>query len=533
MRRRYPVPVNPDPPSPASPVRIEPSPGDWSRLRFDDQAPPRETTPRLPQWGLRAGIALAAVAMLGLILERQALSEWLWPDTRAQVLREQAAQALAQGRLSAADGRGARELYEAALALDPDRNDARAGLARVGLAALAQAETAIAAGRFDQARERLSLARELATPRDRVEPLAQKLREREAAHAGLDRLVAAAAAARAQGRLDGEPDAALPLYQRVLELQPQHDAALEGRDDTLADLLQQARAALQRGELARGAQGVQRVQAADPGHADLPDALAQLETQVERHRRDSERALRRGRLEQAAAGYQDLLAVHPDDEAARRGLIQVAEAHAARSERYAADFQLAQAQIELSRARALAVDAPAVASARQHLERARESRKRLQQEPPVLRRQSLQRLLAEAAAAEQRGDLLTPPGDSAYDKLRAAQAIAPQDPTVRAAAARLLPAARRCFERELSGNRLSRAGECLAARRTLEGGGGAVREAAARLAQRWVAVGDERLGAGELRAARAAVDAARALDAATPGLGELAARVRSAEAASN
>ena len=45
-------------------------------------------------------------------------------------------------------------------------------------------------------------------------------------------------------RLHGADDAALPLYARVLALQPKHLHALEGRDDALSALLRQARTAL-------------------------------------------------------------------------------------------------------------------------------------------------------------------------------------------------------------------------------------------------------------------------------------------------
>ena len=513
---------------------------DWDRLNFE--AAPRRggdrsaaAGPRRRFW-LRFGLPVLALLLLTLIGLRQPLSNWLWPETRLQALREQAARALSEGKLSSPDGHGARELYEAALALDPDRNDARQGLGRVGATALVQARQAIDGGHFEFARQRLQLARDLATPRDQVEALARRLRERESAHAGLDRMIAQAAQAHAQGRLDGAPDAALPLYLRVLELQPQRNDALEGRDDTLADLLRQARQALDGNEIVRAAQGIARVQAADPGHADLPDALSVLERHLERRRAQAAQAQRRQRLDLAMDAYRELLAVNPGDEAARRGLAAVAEAYASRSERYAADFRFADAQAELAKARAIveeapALEVPAVAAAGQHLERARESRKRFDRDPPLARRQSMRRLLEEAAAAEQRGDLLTPPGESAYDKLRAAQAIAPQDPAVRAAAARLLPAARRCFESELSGNRLVRAGECLDARRALEGSGAPVREAATRLAQRWIAVGDERLGAGELGAARSALESARRLDPGATGLAELAARVQAAAAA--
>ncbi|NUO74696.1 MAG: hypothetical protein HOQ32_01655, partial [Lysobacter sp.] len=46
----------------------------------------------------------------------------------------------------------------------------------------------------------------------------------------------------------------------------------------------------------------------------------------------------------------------------------------------------------------------------------------------------------------------------------------------------------------------------------------------------WLAVGDERLGAGELHAAQAALNAARELDPAATGIDDLADRVRAAGA---
>ncbi|RPE75441.1 hypothetical protein EDC50_2886 [Vulcaniibacterium tengchongense] len=463
-----------------------------------------------------AGLAL----LLILVLARQPLSDWLWPETRLQQLREAAEQALREGRLSAPDGRGARELFEAALALDPDRGEARVGLTRVGRAALAQAEHALAARRYPEAHRMLQLARELALPRAETEAFAQRLRAREAAEAGIDRLLARAAAARRAGRLDGTADAALPLYQRVLELRPDQVQALEGREDTLADLLQQAQARLDRGDLDVAAAQIRRAQAADPAHIGLPDALAALAQAVERARRRADADLRRGRLAAAAGGYRAVLAAAADDPAAQRGLQRVAQAYAERSRRAAADFRFDEAEAALREARAVAVEAPGIAEAEQRLRRARAAAHRLDPRLPP----------AEADAAAARGDLLSPPGDSAFDKLRAAQALAPNDARVAAARARLRPAARACFERELRGNRLARAGACLDAWSALEGDAALLRAARQRLAQRWVAVGDERLGAGEIEAAQAALRAARALYPDEPGLPGLAARLRAAGA---
>jgi hypothetical protein len=96
------------------------------------------------------------------------------------------------------------------------------------------------------------------------------------------------------------------------------------------------------------------------------------------------------------------------------------------------------------------------------------------------------------------------------------------------ASGRLLPAAAECFSDALRANRLVRAGGCLDARRALEGDTATVRESRRELARRWLALGDQRLGAGELQGARAALDAARTLDPATEGLDAFAERLRTA-----
>lgn len=517
-------------PAPAD-ARREPGWGSLDGLRFGHAAAPTSRgLPGRPWW--RWGIGLAGLVLLLVFVFREPLADRLWPEARAQELREQAVQALRSGRLTAPDGTGARELYEAALAIDPDRNEARTGLVRVARAALAQARVATAQHRFADAHRALRLARELSVPVAEADAVAARLREREAQVAGLEGWLSAAAAARRAGRLDGAPDAALPLYQRVLALQPARLEALEGREDALSDLLQQALGKLDAGALADAAAGVAAARRYDPGHAGLPDAESRLARALERARLRADADLRRGRLERAGDTYRLLAGIDPQDAAARRGLERVASAHARRASRHAADFRFAEAEADLQRARALSPQAAGVADAVRQINRARQARARLARPVPgrdQLRR--VRRLLAEAEAAEARGDLLTPPGDSAFDKLRAARAIAPRHAPVQRASLRLLPAARDCFERELRGNRLARAGGCLDALAMLEGNNTVVRGARRRLAQRWLAIGDERLGAGELRSAEAALEAARGLDPAVPGLDALRERLRVASAA--
>jgi len=503
----------------------------WARIRFrrsDAQGAQRRwsfNAMAFRHWISWTGFVIAAVLVALLLLLRQPLSDRLWPRTRAQQLRDDAAQALAQGRLTDPDGRGARELYEAALALDPDRTDARVGLARVGQAALAQARRALVERRHADAHRALALARELAVPTHQVEAVSATLREHEAAAAGTGRLLLQAVAARKAGHLEGDDGSALQLYQRVLALQPSHTQALEGREDTLADLLQRAQHALARSDLHAAATIVHQVRDADPGHAGLPGALAELSQASEHRRRRADIDLRRARLSRARDGYRDVLAVDPDDAEASRGLDRVAVAYARRSERLAADFRFEQADVALGEAQATRPDVPAIAEARQHLARARLSQSRLGSTlSPAERQRRLRQWLQQAAAAEARGDLLTPPGDSA-------RAIAPTDARVLRASSRLLPAAKACFEKELRGNRLTRARECLDARYLLEGESTALDDSRRRLAQRWLAVGNERLGAGEVQAAQRALASARALDPEVAGLDEFAERVRAAAAA--
>ncbi|HZH44738.1 MAG TPA: hypothetical protein VEY50_11715 [Lysobacter sp.] len=501
------------------------------------------TEPGLWRARLIAG-AIVLALLLGLALTfGEPMMRSLWPRSQAEELEARAARALAAGELTRPDGRGARELYLAALAIDPDRPQARAGLQDVGDAALQAGYDAADAGRMLQAREMLELARALQVPVAQSEALAEHIRLREAATADIDRLLVAATAARGAGHYEQ----AVEHYARVLELAPAHTEALEGREDVLAEMLQRARQAIDAGKLHVATTLVASVRLYDGGHVDLPDTLAALSAAGERQRQRGDRALGAGRLDEATAAFLAASAVDGERAAAMQGLERVALAYARRSRREASEFRFDQARAALAAAEAIAPELPPVREARDHLARAERTRRRepaagapaataatdaaraatarLAQATTGSDSEVL-RLLEQANAAQRRGDLLVPPGASAYDKLRAASALAPQDPRVRAAMAQLQPAARSCFERELARNRLLRARHCLDAMQAFAPDGIDTRLARSRLARRWVAVGDERLGAGEIGAARDALAAARALDPAAPGAEALAERLR-------
>ena len=476
------------------------------------------------RWAL---VGVGLVLLLVLLVLRRPLADRVWPEARVQALREQAALALAQGRLSAADGSGARELYQAELAIDPDRNDAHIGLMHVAQAALVQSSSAIAADRYADAHTALQLARTLSAPRAQANAVEAQLRQRESAHAGIERLLTQATVARAAHHLDGAIDAALPLYRRVLALQPNRIEALEGREDALADLLQQARSALQRGDLPQAARLVAAAREYDPGHGDLPEAQALLGKALEQAHKDADAEWHRGHVERAAEAYRILLQIDASDAAAQRGIDRVAIAWSRRAERLASDFQFVNARAALEQARSLTPQSATVRDAARAIARAQDAKGRVGSLlPKAERARRVHKLLMDAATAETRGELLTPPGDSAFDKLRAARALAPDDAAVRRASARFLPVTLECFDRELRSNNLGRARACLDARVALEGDGAIAAHARRRLAQRWLAIGAERLGAGEIQAAKRALEAARSIDPASPGLEEFAGRLR-------
>jgi tetratricopeptide (TPR) repeat protein len=500
----------------------------------DPRAASRDLRGIVRTWPWRWILLGLAVCLVALMAVRRPLADRIWPQSRSDGLHAAAEAALSAGRLTATDGTGARELFEAARALDPDDLAAQDGLARVARAAVAQARAAVERGDHSTAHRAIALARVLDAPRTDVSDVAEALRIREVQGADIDDLLRRAADARATGDLDGSPGSALPLYARVLALQPDHAGALAGREDSVAELLEDARLASRLGGVAEAADLVRRARGFDAAHPDLPDGQAALAAAAGRRRADADAALDAGRLETALQGYREVLFADPDDGRASKGLAAVAAAWAERASRLAADFRFAPAMEALDKARSIDPTAPEIARASADLQHARAAHARLRPAsglPDEASRARLEQILAGIDRAAARGEWLAPPGDSAFDRLRTARTLAPGDPRVADAASRLLTMARECFDDGLRGNRLGRAGECLSLRGELGDAAPTLAADRRELATRWIAFGDERLGAGELDNARRALDRAQALDPDATGLRELADRVSTATSA--
>ncbi|MBH1739404.1 hypothetical protein I5V12_17640 [Stenotrophomonas maltophilia] len=471
---------------------------------------------RVWRWALLAALAVFVL----LVLLRKPLADWFWDEPQIEQLLAEGDRALAAGRLSDADGSGARERYQAVLALDGDRPQARQGLANTGAAALQQARDRLHAGDLDGSAQALALARELQVPQGEADAVARQLQARRSAGAGIGALLAQARNAFAAGRLDDGDSSALPLFQRILALQPDNLPALEGREDALSDLLLQARTLAGRGELAEAAAILRRARQFDAGHADLPASEEALARAVDQRLRRAQRALQRQQLDAAAQGFLAVLAVAADDPNAQRGREQALQAVVVRSQTSADDFQFDAAQRDAALAAELGASQAIRQQLAQRLQRARQAQQALQQ-PAIStaqRERQLRDHLRKIERAERAGQWISPPGHSAFDALREAQSLAPRDTRVKAAAARLLPASRRCFDDNLRQNRVQAAGACLQAWQTLSPTAAGLPSARLRLAQRWLAIGSERLGNGDLAFAAHAAEQARLLQ---PDLAEL------------
>lgn len=517
-----------------------PSLGELSQLDLERRppraaAPPSAAPPRRGRpsaWWLLLLLPPLLLAA-GLLHWRDAISELLIPDSELKREIAAAQDALARGELSRADGQGARERFQAVLARDPDHLAARRGLAEVREAALVQARASLATRDFATARERLALARAMSAPAADLETIEAELALRESTDADLADLLQRARDAQARGLVEQLPDGALALYQEALRLQPDNAIALDGRRDILAGLLRQAEAAMAAGEFDAAVALVARVVESDPSHLGLPEVQARLgeaRAAIEREREQAVLAatsdLRAGRLEAAAAGFEALLAKDPASVEARQGLDDTGAAMAARASREAADFDFEAAEESLRLASTWSPGSAAVAAAERRLAQARRANEELPQggRDPAL----LAQVLDDARAAMRRGELIDPPGDSAWDHLRRAAAMAPGDTGVRAALQEYDRRARACFEDELAGNRLGAAQACLDARAVRERGGESLAADRRRLADRWLAFAEERLGAGEMALARRALDAARGLDPANPNLAPFEERLQRA-----
>lgn len=532
---------------PADAAHLPPQRYDEPRLgRIDEvlrtparsRGAPASQSGRGLRW-LLAGLLVAVLAGGALYLFQDQIRAGL-PVTRMNSLLLAADEALDQGNLSGSDT-SARELYLAALALDPDSLAARRGVREVGQRLVAAARAALQNGDSAPARELVAQAAVLGLSATDVAELSRSLQAEDARGVALVDLLDAARGALDAGRLDEGEDSAVSLYRRILASQPGNAVAVAGLRDALGQLLAQAAGRIAAGDLEAGSALVERVAALDPAHLGLPEARARLA--LARQARaddlaarvdDADALLARGHLvpprqPNAQEAYQAVLADDPNQPRAREGLRKVATALLGQASRRIDDYRFDEAQALIDQAQALAPDLAALPASRRHLEDVRARRERAQaQQDGAAGEADLPDLLARARAAADAGQFLAPPGDSAYDLYRAALSRAPGNAEARAGLAGLPDRAMRRFEEAMVANRLSAARRALDAVAAISAGDARLPGARQRLARSYMAYASERLGAGEIDLAARAFDQARELDPANTDLPALQARLEQA-----
>lgn len=553
------------PPSPSH-ERAEPTLGNLDQLDTDIDAPPRDTRPRREEpparkpvrapharrrWLLPA-IVVALVVVIGGMWVEQSRLRGLLPRTELNDVLGRAQQALAAGHLDGDDGTSARELFQAAMALEPDNDAARNGLHQVGSAELAQADAAVQAGQLDVATQKAAIARELLGGGSDVDRLDQLIAAQRNSQVRLSSLVQQAQQAMAAGQYGG-PEGAGALYQRALQAAPGNAVASHGLDQVAAALAKQAQQALAAGDTTTADAAIEQISSLQPNNAALPGLRAaraqagqQDSTALDAMLQQGDAALRAGHIDgpgddTALAHYRAALALAPDNAQAEAGLGKVAQALTVQASAAMDAGDYAQAASLLKRAAPLAPKSAELAEARARLQGHQQDHQQGHAtstpragaqglatvatdnpdntvQPPLSAAQSAQlaNLLQRAQAAVARGDIMMPPGNCAYDLYRNALAIDGNNGAARQGLQTLPQVVRQRFEQDLARGALADADAMLANLRDLAPGDadqGGLRQ---RLASAWLDQAQQQLRQGNRAGAGSALDHARRLAPADP-----------------
>lgn len=538
-------------------ARTEPTLGSLDTLPADEPvidvadtpaAMPDERPPRvaLPRRHGRAGWVVAAVILVigGLWAwgERDTLRALL-PDTQLNAILVRADTAFASGNLVASDGTSARELYSAARALAPDDERALDGLQKVGKAEFAAAEVAFKAGKLDVAGEALEQARALLGGGSDLDQLARDIGTARARGTQLASLLDRAQ----QAAHDGHPDSAAALYREMLTADPGNAVAQHGLAVVGDALATSVRKALADGNLADAGQRLQQLGDLVPSYSALPGLRADVQQAQAKVDADRTAALQQaaadlaaGRIDgpgddNALARYRAVLAADPDNAEAHTGLRNVAAALLKRADAALDHHQFDVAATAIAAATQLAPDSVAVADARARLKAAQVApvaadapAAAASTAAPTLTdadRAKVQGLLTRAQAAAASGDLMLPPGGSAFDLYHAALAIDAGNADALAGLATLPSLAQQLFDTAINTGKPEQAADLLAGFSALAPGSAALPDMRTRLAGAWISLASRQADMGDLGAARQALGKARNLAPGDSRIGALAQRL--------
>lgn len=525
-------------------LRTEPQVGRLEGLRAEPRRYPNTATERRPlPW--RKPIVLLTLLVLGVLGYTQRAALWAWwgqlrgGEDRVAALLADAERARAEGR-TFGEGGSALALYRAVLALEPTEPRAQAAIASL------RSELITAAGRTEPAaiEQAAAALAELQRSFPDAAELPDLVRQLEAARAAARAstpealLARAIQAERAQRWFDG-PDSALALYAQVLGTTPDSAVARDGYATALARADQALERALRQRD-GSGAEAVlQQLEAAGARPEELAERRARLTQatlaegvkaqRIQELLARAEAAFDADRLvgpgnDHAAQHFRAVLAIDPDNASARAGLQRIAERLVERADQALDRDQVDEARRWFAQARDLA---PNKARLREFEERLQRAEAAPVASPPEREAEFVAGLEAMRRAIAA-GQLLDPPGESAYDRLRGTMAIAPRDPRLSAAEAELADALRQATERALEARQFEQAGYLLDGLQNVRARDGAANRLRERLASLLVAEVRAALAQGDPRRARTHWTQLKDVRPEQAELGELDAALRAA-----
>ncbi|MGN6091175.1 MAG: hypothetical protein ACTHOL_02395 [Luteibacter jiangsuensis] len=502
------------------------------------RAAPPPASPRGPRkrgWLIPVLVLVLIGAVTGLWLQQDRLRNMM-PATELNDTLAQANRALDEGRLDGTNGDSARELFEKARDQQPDSDQARDGLRRVGQAEVARADAALTAGNLDQAEAALNVARELLGGGADVERLSQRLSQARNPEARTETLIDQAQQALAAGRLDGD-DGAGALYRRVLDADKTNAVAARGLDKVGDALAAQARQAIAANDKEKANAIVDRIAILVPRYGDLPSlraALAETKKQdgqaVATLIQQGNEALRAGRFvgdgdDNALSRFQAALAADPDNAEAKAGVGRVAQAlivqanaaidsedddQATRLLDRAAKLAPKSAELAAARARIAGGDRhPAAAGGDADASGGDDTIPEASMAVSPEQKAKVADLVRRAQAAAARGDIMDPPGDSAYDLYRNALAIDGNDPAARAGLQGLPTQVEKQMQQAVANGNVQRAENLYGTLSDLAPGDATQGEARHRLGSAWIDNALQRAAQGDRQGAFQALDRAR------------------------
>jgi tetratricopeptide (TPR) repeat protein len=490
--------------------------------------------PRKRGWLIPVLVLVLIGAATALWLQQDRLRNMV-PATELNDTLAQANHALDEGRLDGTNGDSARELFEKARDQQPDSDAARDGLRRVGQAEVARADAALNAGKLDEAEAALNVARELLGGGNDVERIAQRLSEARNPQGRTESLVDQAQQAFAAGKLDGD-DGAGALYRRVLDADKTNAVAARGLDKVGDALAAQARQAIAAGDKAKANTLVDRIALLVPGYGDLPSlraALAETKKQddqaVNALIQQGNDAMRAGRFigdgdDNALARFRAALAADPDNADAKAGLGRVAQAlivqanaaldseddvQATRLLDQAAKLAPKSAELAAARARIGGGEARAATPAVAGQPTGDDAMAEASMEVTPEQKAKVADLVRRAQAAASRGDIMDPPGDSAYDLYRNALAIDGNDAAARAGLQGLPTQVEKQMQQAVTSGNVQRAENLYATLSDLAPGGTSQADLRHRLGSAWIDNALQRASQGDRQGAFQALDHAR------------------------